>query len=163
MNVFVNLLTFACLLLSWTSFGQAGGIGADGGGPKQSWQDIYDNPNLQPRFPDFMVEDREVSYKHLCLIEGGEFVRTKYKYVISPEYDTSKEILFDYLETPRIKEIAVCSEWEDQKCISWENELFEIPLEAAIKVYLKKKDHSGDYDSDWEFAFEKPYPLDQCQ
>ena len=136
-----------------------GGIGNDGGGPKQSWQDIYKNPNLSPSFPRFDVQGRMISYRHLCLM--GERIRTKYKHVINPTNDYSK-IVFDYLVTDRIREVEVCREYRENICVEWGVERIEIPLKESIKVY-KRVEAPNTSRTSWELAFEKDFELQECR
>lgn len=160
MKILITLLSlFLCSsLLAQTPIG--GGAGGDGGGPKQSWQDIYRNPNLSPQFPTFEVQERKISYKNLCLM--GERVRTKYKHVINPLTDYSK-LVFDYLVTDRVREVRVCVESdEDGACAEWGNKVIEIPLKSTIKVYKKVKETRMRGPVQWTFAFEKEFELKEC-
>lgn len=136
-----------------------GGPGNDGGGPKQSWQDIYKNPNLNPDFPRHDIQGRLISYRHLCLM--GERIRTKYKHVINPTTDYSK-LIFDYLVTDRVREIEVCREYNENICVNWESETIEIPLKENIKVYKRVASPSNGRTS-WELAFEKDFELQECR
>jgi hypothetical protein len=135
-----------------------GGIGNDGGGPKQSWQDIYKNPNLNPTFPMFNIQGRTISYRHLCTM--GERIRTKYKHVVNPATDYTK-LVFDYLTTDRVWEVQQCAEYYENICVEWEVVTMEIPLEENIKVY--KKVESTDPDNQWEMSFEKTFKLQKCE
>lgn len=153
----VLILIFSSTLLAQTPIG---GIGGDGGGPKQSWQDIYANPNLSPKFPTFDIEGRQISFKHLCLM--GERVRTKYKHVINSPTDYSK-LIFDYLTTDRVREVRVCKEYGKDGCIQWEIKTIEIPLESSIKVYKRVKKPRMHGPVQWTFAFEKDFKLKECR
>jgi hypothetical protein len=159
MKVLITLLSLflACSLMAQTPIG--GGAGGDGGGPKQSWQDIYRNPNLSPKFPTYDVQGRPISYHHLCLM--GERVRTKYKHVINSLTDYSK-LVFDYLVTDRVREIRVCRDFYQDRCIEWNISTIEIPLKNTITVYKKVKDTQIRGPIQWTFAFEKDFELNEC-
>ncbi len=160
LKVFITLITLflSSSLLAQTPIG--GGAGGDGGGPKQSWQDIYRNPNLSPRFPTYDIQGRSISYRHLCLV--GERVRTKYKHVINPLDDYSK-LIFDYLITDRVREERVCVEFFRETCIEWDVKTIEIPEMDTIKVYKRIKNERNQGPIDWEFAFEKDFELKECR
>lgn len=151
------LALFSAMVMAQST--PVGGIGNDGGGPKQSWQDIYKNPNLNPTFPKFDIQGRMVSYRFLCLM--GERVRTKYKHVINPTTDYSK-IIFDYLVTERVREVDVCRQYRENVCTEWGVEVIEIPLKEKIKVYKRVEDPNTSRTS-WELAFEKNFELQECR
>lgn len=156
------LLVFSFLFLTLTSaWAQTpvGGIGGDGGGPKQSWQDIYKNPNLNPKFPTYFIQGRSISFNHLCLM--GERVRTKYKYLVNKPTDLTK-LIFDYLITDRVYEVEVCVQSVHGRCVQYENQTIEIPLKDTIKV-MKKVEDSKPPGFIWEHAFEKDFELQECK
>ena len=158
-NKVLSLILLALILTSPKIFSQdsSSGIGGDGGGPKQSWQDIYKNPNLRPEFPTFLIEGRKVNLNNLCLI--GERVRTKYKYLINSPQMTLK-LIYDFLETDRVFESEICTKYENQVCSRYEYTKVEIPLKAEIKV-LKKVSAEGEQDL-WSFSFTKSFELQFC-
>ncbi|MCR9202958.1 MAG: hypothetical protein NXH75_00130, partial [Halobacteriovoraceae bacterium] len=121
--LFISIL-FITLTSAWAQT-PVGGIGGDGGGPKQSWQDIYKNPNLNPKFPTYKIQGREISYHQLCLM--GERVRTKYKYLVNEPNDLAK-LIFDYLVTDRVFEVEVCVQSAHGRCTQYETQTIEIPL-----------------------------------
>lgn len=158
-----TLLTISFILFTLTSLlaqqTPVGGIGGSGGGPKQSWQDIYRNPNLSPKFPEFDVEGRMISYKNLCLL--GDRIRTKYRYVINKPTDLSK-FIFDYLVTDRVREEEACVEYEGTTCVQYEIKVIEIPLKEKIKVFKKEEtDNPPGYQ--WVYDFEKEFELKECE
>ncbi len=159
-----TLLTKVLLFLALTLMGTqlyanpkvGNGVGNDNGGPKQSWQDIYRNPNLKPEFPSHIVEEREIAYNHLCLV--GERIRTKYKYVVRLNFT---KIVYDYLYTDRIRFEERCLEWNGDTCVSYETVEIEIPLQQDIEVF-KREPSSPTYNSQWSLAFEKTFELKEC-
>ncbi|MCF8059516.1 MAG: hypothetical protein K9K67_09485 [Bacteriovoracaceae bacterium] len=153
-------ILFTIFCASLLAQAPVGGIGNDGGGPKQSWQDIYKNPNLNPTFPMYDIQGRNISYRHLCLM--GERVRTKYKHVVNPTTDYTK-LIFDYLVTDRVREEQYCAEYLDFICIQWEIKTIEIPLKDIIKVYKKTEPVDPNQESQWEMSFEKTYELQECE
>lgn len=161
MNTIKRLtFTFILLITSALTFAQVdsigGGVGNDGGGPKQSWSEIYNNPNLLPQFPSYDVAGRQISYKNLCLY--GERIRTKYKYVISQ--DSLFKIVYDYLIVDRVREETRCRREENRECVDWETLIFEIPLKKEVKVLEKKETPDG---IKWVESFEKDYELKECK
>ncbi len=131
------------------------GVGGDGGGPKQSWSEIYKNPNLKPEFPHFDIEGRSISYNNLCLL--GDRIRTKYKHVV--KQDLEFKLYFDYLVTDRVRTESVCRREECGECISWEEVIFEIPVHSEIEV-LERKENPGGFH--WEVSFKKDFELQEC-
>jgi len=151
------IMLFALITSAHAQTRVVGGIGGDNGGPKQSWQDIYKNPNLKPIFPTHNIKGRDIRFNHLCLV--GERVRTKYKQAITNEKDFSK-ITYDYLTVDRVREIEECANYAyDGICIEWRNFTIEIPLHSSIEV--KKKISEGD-TTVWEHAFDKEFELKGC-
>jgi len=131
------------------------GVGGDGGGPKQSWSDIYKNPNLRPNFPQYDIEGRMIHYNNLCLL--GERVRTKYKHVVKE--DSLFKLDFDYLITDRVRTKTVCKREEHGTCIDWEQVTYEIPIHAEIPVLQIKDTPSG---HQWIVTFKKDFELQEC-
>jgi len=131
------------------------GIGGDGGGPKQSWSDIYKNPNLKPNFPQYDIEKRMISYNNLCLL--GERIRTKYKHVIKG--DSLFKLDFEYLVTDRIRTETVCRTEVHETCVAWEQETYEIPTHIEVPV-LKIKDTPAGHQ--WVESFKKEFQLQEC-
>lgn len=151
------IILFALLSSAQAQTRVVGGIGGDNGGPKQSWQDIYKNPNLKPIFPSHNIKGRDIRFNHLCLV--GERVRTKYKQAITDYQDFSK-ITYDYLVVDRVREVEECASYtEGGICIEWRTFKVEIPLKSSIEV--KKKSSEGD-SIVWEHAFDKEFELKDC-
>lgn len=158
-TLFIRLLFFSTLIF-WMGAAHAttlgSGIGNDNGGPKQSWQDIYRNPNLKPEFPNYMVEEREIPYKNLCLV--GERIRTKYKYVVHLNFS---KIVYDYLYTDRVRLVERCVEYDRETCVAYDIFRIEIPLKQTIEVFQKDPESSV-FEPKWNLAFEKDYELKAC-
>ena len=163
-----NFFFFTLLLLSLLSAGSLfaqnthkidlisdGGVGGDGGGPKQSWSDIIKDPNLSPNFPRYDVEGRMISYNNLCLL--GERIRTKYKHVVSNHREF--KLIFDYLVTDRVRTETVCARESMHECVDWQTIIFEIPVHEEIEVLKKKESPAGYY---WEVSFKKDFELQEC-
>ncbi len=132
-----------------------GGVGGDGGGPKQSWSDIYKNPNLKPSFPQFDIEGRMLGYNNLCLV--GERVRSKYKHVV--KQDLEFKLDFDYLYTDRVTTETVCQRECRDECIDWVVIVHEIPVHREIEVLERKETPSG---YEWVVSFKKDFELQEC-
>lgn len=158
-----NFLRFTTILLCLFSidgiFAQpsiiGGGVGNDGGGPKQSWSDIYKNPNLSPSFPRFNIEGRMIAYNNLCLL--GERVRTKYKHVV--KQDLEFKILFDYLITDRVRIETICRREEYNECIEWVEIVHEVPVHSEIEVKERRETPAG---IEWVTSFKKDFELQEC-
>lgn len=132
------------------------GVGGDGGGPKQSWSDIYKNPNLKPNFPHYEVEGRMISYNNLCIL--GERIRTKYKHVVKG--DSLFKLDFEYLITDRVRTRNVCQREEHETCVAWEQEIYEIPTRIEIPVLHQIEDSPA--TQHWAVFFKKGYELQDC-
>ena len=162
MKMLVNRTILFLILSIWitplgaNSPGSGSGIGNDNGGPKQSWQDIYRNPNLKPDFPSYKVEKREIEYKNLCLI--GERIRTKYKYVV---HLNVTKIVYDFLYTDRVRFEERCLEFDGETCVSYDTVKVEIPLKQEIKVFERESNANGGQPV-WELAFKKDFKLQAC-
>ena len=133
-----------------------GGVSGDGGGPKQSWGEIINNPNLRPAFPSHNIQGRTIKFNHLCSM--GERIRTKYKQIVGNSFQQNSKIIFDYLVVDRVREERVCVERQYTTCLEWETVKVVIPYEEKIEVY-KRKENSNE----WKLAFEKMFELPECK
>lgn len=153
---FITLFFVFSLCASAQSTTPGTGIGNDNGGPKQSWQDIYRNPNLRPQFPKYDIEGRQIGFNALCI--SGERIRSRYKYVVTINFT---KFMYDYLYTDRVRFVEQCIRWDRGVCISHESVKVEIPLKQPIQV-LKKNVDTEDNSIEWGRAFEKDFVLKEC-
>jgi hypothetical protein len=131
----------------------ATGIGGSSGGPKQSWGDIFTNPDLIPEFPRVVIQGQSIRYHRLCLI--GKRIRTKYK---RPIFNSMEGPLYEYLYTDRYREEMQCLQVFAGRCLHWADVAYEIPLMAPIAVYKNTQDGHP-----LALAFVKKFELQACE
>lgn len=127
-------------------------IGGDSGGPKQSWEEIFENPKLKPHFPAVVIQGHLIDYNFLCVDTEYNVVRTKYQVKISLDEKTDSST-FDFLFEVPVEEHYVCSD-NRKKCF-YET----IPLAQRIYVYKFVARNSGAK----EVLFKKDYKLPNCK
>ncbi len=155
-KVYTIFISMLLMLLVNAHDPVTGGISGSGGGSKQTWGEIINNPNLKPTFPIHSIQGYRIRFNHLCYL--GERVRTKYKQIVGNSTEQRSKILFDYLEVDRVREETICVERRHNNCLQWRTVEVRIPFEANIKVY-KRSEQTGK----WSLAFDKVFELPRCE
>jgi hypothetical protein len=143
------LITLSSLAFQSNAFDLRRGIGGDTGGPKQSWQDIRDNPDLKPAFPPVVIEDQMINYNFLCLHDG--IVRSQYKVKLTDK--ATGDTYFKYLYEDRTSDDV----------ISGQCHLEEIPRKLPIYIYARTEDNSKYKNVPREVLFIKTFSLKECR
>lgn len=143
----IILMTLALCMLSLGATPVSNrGIGGSTGGPKQTWQQIMEDPKVRPAFPPIMIEDQIIDYNFLCLHD--DVVRTRYKVRIEGRDETR----FDYLY-----------ENADGGLINGTCQHNGIPRTLPIFIYEANKEDKIDFDnSSAEILFIKKYSIPEC-